>query len=276
MKEKLTIIGPASSSWKFTDIFSIWNNKDLFLEFVIRDIKMRHKQTLLGVLWVVLQPVMSTIIFTVIFSFVLKIPSNSLPYPVFVLVGLNFWILFSSSVTAASNSLVMNESLIKKVYFPRIIIPLSVIAVNLFDFLISTIFLAVVLFIYKISPDPLTILVFPLLATLVAVSCMGIGLLLSSLNVRYRDIGQILPFFIQILIFLTPVFFPTTMISEQNRWILSLNPLTTVIEIARGLLANNLDVNIVNIIISVVSATILLILGIWHFKRTEKHFADII
>lgn len=276
MTKSITVIDSKNNISNIFNISEILSYKDLFSEFVSRDIKMRHKQTILGVLWVIFQPLLSTVIFTIIFGLILKVPSDNLPYPVFVFVGLNFWNFFSSAITSASGSLASNESLIKKVFFPRIIIPLASIATNFFDFIISTIFLIILLFIYGILPNLWIIIVFPLLTLLVLITCIGIGLLLSSLNVRYRDIRQILPFFIQILIFLTPVFYPITMLSEQRRWILALNPLTTVIEISRSSLMGNMTVNIFNLSLSVIVALILLVVGLWYFKKTEKYFADII
>lgn len=276
MAKNITVIDSKNNISNIFNVSEIISYKDLFSEFVSRDIKMRHKQTILGVLWVIFQPLLSTVIFTIIFGLILKVPSDNLPYPVFVFVGLNFWNFFSSAITSASGSLASNESLIKKVYFPRIIIPLASIATNFFDFIISTIFLIILLFIYGILPNLWIILVFPLLTLLVLTTCIGIGLLLSSLNVRYRDIRQILPFFIQILIFLTPVFYPITMLSEQKRWILALNPLTTVIEISRSSLMGNMTVNFFNLTLSVIVSLILLVIGLLYFKKTEKYFADII
>lgn len=273
---RITRISSEENISNFVDLAEIFKYKDLFVEFVSRDIKMRHKQTILGVLWVVFQPIASTIIFTIIFGLILKVPSNNLPYPIFVFVALNFWNFFSSSVTAASGSLTGNESLIKKVYFPRIIIPIASIATNLFDFLISTIFLFLLLFAYKITPSIFVFITIPFLVLLVLVTCIGIGLFLSALNVRFRDVKQILPFFIQILIFLTPVFYPVTMVSEQNRWILSLNPLTTSIEILRGLLVGEVGVGMFEILTSSFVAFILLFVGLIYFRRTEKGFADVI
>lgn len=269
-------INSRGSVFELFNLGELIKYKDLFVEFVSRDIKMRHKQTILGAAWVVFQPIVSTVIFTVIFGLILKVPSNNLPYPIFVFVALNFWNFFSSSITAASGSLIGNESLIKKVYFPRIIIPIAAIATNLFDFVISSFFLFLILFAYKIIPSISVFLILPLLVLLVLISCLGIGLFLSALNVRYRDVKQILPFFIQILIFLTPVFYPVTMVSEQNRWILSLNPLTTAIEILRGLLVGVVDVGFIEIAISSSVAIFLLFVGLVYFKKTEKYFADVI
>lgn len=250
--------------------------KDLFRELVVKDIKMRHKQTVLGVVWVIFQPLLSMAIFTFIFGVIIKIPSDNLPYPLFVFLGLIFWNFFSTSITAASGSLAGNESLIKKVYFPRMIIPLTTIATNLLDFLISTLFLVVLCFIYKIVPHPAIILFFPVLTIIVGLTSVGLGFFLSALNVRYRDVRQILPFFIQILIFLTPVFYSTGLISVDRQWLLSLNPLTPVIGTTRSLFGGSLDINYLSLVISTLVAFTSLLIGYWYFKRTERYFADLI
>lgn len=262
-----------------TNIFSIseiFQYKDLFWELVIKDIKMRHKQTALGVLWVIFQPLLSTVIFTFIFGVIMKVPSDNLPYPLFVFIGLNYWNLFSSGLTSSSGSLSGNESLIKKVYFPRIIVPLASIATNFFDFLISTTFLFVLCLIYGVFPRPIVLILMPLLTLLVLITTIGLGFFLSALNVKYRDVRQILPFFIQILIFLTPVFYSTTIVSNDKLWLLSINPLTTVIDITRSLFMGNLQFNYINLGISVLSAIFAYLIGIAYFKKAERKFADLI
>lgn len=274
--QDILIISTNDKPRGFINIYEIFKYKDLFYELILRDIKIRHKQTVLGVVWVIFQPLLSSIIFTLIFGLILKIPSNQLPYPLFVFVGLNFWNFFSTSIISASGSLAGNEALIKKVYFPRVLIPLASVATNLFDFFISTIFLVVLILIYDVTIKLWTILLFFLLTILVLVTVIGIGLTLSALNVRYRDVRQILPFFIQILIFLTPVFYPVTVISQKFQWLLALNPTTSAIEITRNSLVGNLNINIPNLFISVAVSVILLLIGFWYFTKTERYFADII
>jgi len=274
-KSELTI----DSKNNIKNIFNIsdmFEYKDLFYELVLKDVKMRHKQTILGIVWVIFQPLMATIVFTVIFGVIIKMPSNNLPYPLFVFIGLNYWNLFSSGITSASGSLTGNESLIKKVYFPRLIIPLASIATNFIDFLISTVFLLILCVVYKVIPNAYLLIYFPILTMLILVTVTGLGFLLSAVNVRYRDVRQILPFFIQILIFLTPVFYSTTLVSPERQWILALNPLTTVIEITRSLIAGSVQINYLSLAISVISALAMYILGVYYFKKTERNFADLI
>lgn len=268
-----------NSKNKITSLFNVselFNYKDLFLELVLKDIKMRHKQTILGVAWVIFQPLLSTIIFTFIFGVIIKINSGALPYPLFVFIGLNYWNFFSSCITSASGSLLGNEALIKKVYFPRIIVPLSSIATNFFDFIISTLFLLILCAFYKVVPSIYLLIYFPILTILILMTTIGLGLFLAALNVRYRDVRQILPFFIQILIFLTPVFYSSTIVSSDKQWLLAINPLTTSIEITRNVFAGIYSINYMNLAISTISAVSVYTLGIFFFKKTEKYFADLI
>lgn len=268
-----------NSKNSITNIFSfsdLIKYKDLFFELVAKDIKMRHKQTVFGVLWVIFQPLLSAVIFTFIFGTIFKIPSDKMAYPVFVFIGLNFWNLFSTSLVAASGSLAGNESLIKKVYFPRIIVPLASITTNLLDFLISTLFLLVISLYYANLPSPIVIFYYPLLLIFLLLFLVGLSLFLSALNVRYRDVRQILPFFIQILIFLTPVFYPLTIVSQDKQWILALNPLTTIIEMARNYFLGVTNFNLLNFTISLLVSLAAFIIGLIYFKKTEKYFADLV
>lgn len=275
MKNTITIV-PQKSTFDQINIKEIFAYKDLFYELVLRDIKIRHKQTLLGVAWVIFQPLVSSVIFTIIFGLILKIPSNQLPYPLFVFIGLNFWNFFSTSVTTTSGSLAGNEALIKKVYFPRVLIPLASIATNFFDFMISTIFLVILILIYGVQLDFYALIFYILATMLVLITIIGIGLILSALNVRYRDVRQILPFFIQMLIFLTPVFYPVTVISQKYQWLLALNPVTSAIEVTRGVLLVDFSFNLFNLSVSIFMAIALFLLGLWYFYKTERYFADII
>lgn len=258
------------------NIKNIISYRDLLVELVMRDIKMRHKQTILGVAWVIFQPLLSTIIFTIIFGSLFKTIPNGLPYPLFIFIGFNFWNFFANSLTVASGSLVGNEALIKKIYFPRIIIPIATIGTNLFDLLISTLFLVLLVFLFEINPNPLVYVFFPIAVILILMTNVGLGLFLAALNVRYRDVKQVLPFFIQILIFLTPVFYPVTIITSSNRWILAFNPLTTAIEMVRNTLSVRLEIDLLSIAISFFVSLIIFSFGLWYFAKTESYFADLI
>lgn len=270
-----TVIAPKRIS-DFINFAQVLRYKDLFVQLTLRDIKIRHKQTLLGVAWVIFQPFLSALIFTILFGIIIKIPSEGLPYPLFVFIGLTFWNFFATSLTSASGSLTGSESLVKKVYFPREILPLSTIATNLFDFVLSVVLLSAMAAFYRVSPHPAIFILFPLSVILVLAASVGSGLFLAASNVKYRDVRVVLPFFIQILIFVTPVFYPISIISPQKRWILALNPVTSAIEINRSLVAGQLILPFNNILISIVAALVILFIGVWYFRRTEGQFADVI
>lgn len=266
------------SSKSISDILrpsEIYKYKDLLVELTSKDIKMRHKQTILGVAWVLFQPLISVLIFTLIFGVIIKLPTDKIPYPLFVFIGFNFWNLFSNTITSVSGSLAGNESLIKKVYFPRVIIPLSTIATNLFDFTISSAFLLIMIAYFGLPLSFTFFIYFFTSVVIVFLTCTGLGLFLASLNLRYRDVRQILPFFIQILIFLTPVFYPVTSVSAANRWILSLNPLSTAIELTRyGV--GGVGVSGLSVAVSLLISSLLCIIGVLYFAKTEEGFADLI
>ncbi len=258
------------------DFAELWRFRDLMYFLAWRDFKVKYKQTVVGVLWVVFQPIATMIVFTVFFGNLAKMPSDGIPYPIFVYTGLLFWTLFSNSLSNASNSFTANEGIITKIYFPKIIMPLASIATNLVDFVIAASILAGMMVFYHYTPSLTGILLIPVLVLMTVFSTLGIGLLYASLNVKYRDVRYILPFFIQILIFITPVIYPVSIVSPQNRWILGLNPMAGVIDTARaGLLGSNpIDWSLLGV--SALSMTFYCIIGFIYFRKVEKYFADII
>jgi lipopolysaccharide transport system permease protein len=258
-----------------SDLRELWGSRELLLFFAWRDLKIRYKQTAVGILWAVFQPLITMVVFTVFFGHFAGIPSDNIPYPVFVYAGLLFWQLFSATVLQASNSLVANQNLLTKVYFPRIILPLSSVLSNLVDFAIASVILVGLMIYYGYMPSFEGFLLFPLLVIITAIFAVGLGLFLSSLNVKYRDVKYVLPFFIQILMFLTPVIYPPSILGDFS-WILALNPMTGVIKAARGALFTVPPVNWVLLGISALAALIVLAIGFWYFKRTERYFADLI
>ena len=268
-------IKPKSSLFAI-DFKELWLYKELFYIFAWRDIKVRYKQTYLGVAWAVFQPLASMVIFTVFFGNYAKIPSGSLPYPLFVLIGLVFWTYFSSSLTLASNTLIEKENIIKKVYIPKIILPLASCVTTGVDFIINLIMLFIVALFYGKLPPLITLVLIPYCALLTAISAAGLGLLLSAVNVKYRDVRYVLPFFIQILIFLTPVIYPSSILDPSHRLIYALNPMVGVIENMRAIFSPNVGINFPILLVSSISAAICFIVGLIYFNRTEKFFADII
>ena len=253
----------------------LWQYRELFYFFTWRDIKVKYKQAFLGFLWVILQPLLTMFIFTFL-GIILKIPSEGVPYPIFAFSGLMFWTLFSSSVSNAGNSMVANASIIKKLYFPRLIIPISSILVAAFDFLISFLVYIGLIIYFDMSISVIKIIVFIPVSLILTVICsFGIGSLLAALNVKYRDVRYIIPFFIQSLMFLTPVIYPVTLFqSNWAKYLMAINPMTGTIELARNaILDRPLDYN--TLFISITSAFIFFFLGLVYFKKTEYYFADI-
>lgn len=258
------------------DLKELWNYRELFWIFAWRDIKVRYKQTFLGISWVVFQPLMSTFIFTVFFGNLAQIPSEGMPYSLFVLIGLTFWNFFSNSLSRVSNCLLENESIINKVYFPKIILPFASMAVNYIDFLIILVILIIYSFMLGYKPSLDIFLIFPLGLLISTFAACGLGAFLASVNVKYRDIKYILPFFTQLLIFLTPVIYPSTIVRSSNRILMALNPMTGVIEAARTIFVKSNHVDLQILLISVISSIAMFVFGIIIFRKTEKYFADII
>jgi len=260
---------------RFFDWKELWLYRELFYLFAWRDVKVKYKQTALGIAWVILQPFLSVLVFTLFIGQALKVPSAGLPYPVFVFSGLLFWTLFSSSVNAAGNSMVANAPIINKIYFPRIIIPVSSVLVSCLDFLISFAVFLVVMLIYDVEVTLTEMIIFwPLAITLMFAATLGLSSLMAALTVKYRDFRFIVPFALQIGLFVTPVIYPASIVSnEVIRLIASLNPLYGVIMLFRapfGLPINNME-----LLISAGSGVCFLFCGLYYFRRTESYFADI-
>jgi lipopolysaccharide transport system permease protein len=275
MEKPITVIKPRKGLLSI-DFAELWRYRELFFIFAWRDIKVRYKQTVLGAAWAIFQPLFSMFIFTIFFGNFAKIPSGQLPYTLFVLVGLIFWNFFSGILSRASNSLVDNESIVKKVYFPRVILPLSTIGSNLIDFVISFLLLLVVTLYYRFIPSPLVFVLVPIGLAIGAFGAAGLGLFLSSFNVKYRDVRYILPFFIQMFIFLTPVIYPTDIMRPSFRYLIALNPMTGVIEAARTVFTGSAAINWTALGISGIASVVVFIFGLYYFESTERFFADIV
>ena len=276
MENKTKIVIKPKPKWMLLDMRELWRYRELFYVFVWRDIKVRYKQTLLGASWTIFQPIFSMFIFTLFFGNFAQIPSGELPYSLFVLTGLVFWNYFSGILSRASTSLVDNEGIIKKVYFPREILPLSTIGANLVDFTISFILLLVVAIYFHFIPNTLIFIVVPLGILIGTLSAGGLGLLLSSFNVKYRDVRYILPFFIQMMIFLTPVIYPSSIMRPSFRYIIALNPMAGVIEAVRVVFSGSTMINWTTLGISAASTVAIFLIGLFYFKSTERFFADLV
>jgi lipopolysaccharide transport system permease protein len=271
-----SIIIKPDSKFQLLNFSELWRYRELFFIFAWRDIKVRYKQTILGAAWAVFQPLISMIIFTVFFGTLAKIPSGNLPYSLFVFCGLVFWGFFSNSLSHASNSLVENENIVKKVYFPRIILPISSVVTSLIDFAINLVILIIFTLVMGFIPSPLSLIIIPLGLLISSIAASGLGLFLAAFNVKYRDVRYILPFFIQLLMFLTPVIYPTTIVRPSNKLIMAINPMTGVIESVRSVISGSYQIDWPILLISAISSTFILIIGIYYFRRTEKFFADIV
>ena len=273
-----TIIQP-DKGWMMPDLRAVWEYRELLLFLVWRDVKVRYKQTALGVGWILLQPVLSVVVFTVIFGMLLQVPSGDVPYPVFALAGLLPWQYFSSSMSRVGTGLVNSSQLITKVYFPRLIIPLSGVLSTLVDFAIGFIVLIIMLFIYRIPITPRILMVGPFLL-LAIVTALAFGLWLAALNVRYRDINYLIPFLLQLWMYLTPVIYSTAMIPEQYRFLLALNPMTVVVEGFRwsiiGPQSTDPNYSIPLFAVSILITLVTLATGLIYFRKTERTFSDII
>lgn len=274
-KKNITIIKP-KSKWALLDFSELWKFRELFFVFAWRDIKVRYKQTMLGAAWAIFQPLTSMFIFTLFFGNFAKIPSGELPYSLFVLTGLVFWNYFSGILSRASNSLIENEGIVKKVYFPREILPLSTVGANFIDFTVSLILLFGVSLCIHLIPNILFLLVIFLGLIIGTLGAGGLGLLFSSFNVKYRDVRYVLPFFIQMMIFLTPVIYPIDIMRPSLRYLIALNPMTGVIDAARVTFSGRSNLNWEILAISGVASVLIFVVGLYYFKSTERFFADLV
>lgn len=275
MESSATTIIKPKKGWLSINIRELWKYHELFYIFAWRDIKVRYKQTVIGILWAIIQPFMLMVVFSIFFGSLAKIPSNGVPYPIFVFSGLLFWNYFSSALTSASDSLAANENIIKKIYFPRLVLPLSQTITPLIDFGFALIVYIGMLIFFHYTPTLIGIILFPILIFLSFLSAAGLGIFLSAINVRFRDIRYALPFVIQIMLFLTPVIYPTSLVGPKYQWLLALNPMTGIIEAARSGILGDKPIDFHLLLISAVISVILFLVGIFYFRRTERIFADV-
>lgn len=270
---EVTIIRTRTYYW-LPDFTELWQYRELFYAFVVRDLKLRYKQTLIGGAWAIVQPFLTMIIFSFFFGKIAKIPSDGLPYPVFSYAGLVLWTYFSNAVSNSSLSLISNSNLISKVYFPRMIIPLASTLTGLIDYAIALSILIAMMIWFKL-PLTFTVLWLPLILLITWILASGIGLGLAALNVKYRDIRYALPFFIQLLIFLSPVIYPYS-VSGNYQWLVTLNPMTGILESHRNIIIGHQPVPFYLLFSSIGMSIVIFSLGVMYFKQTERYFADII
>ena len=268
----LSVIEPRRG-WIAIDWQELWEFRELLYFLTWRDVKVRYKQTVLGAAWAVLQPLAAMIVFTIFFGRLAKIPSDGLPYAVFAYTGLLPWTLFANSVSQAGQSLVNQQQLLTKVYFPRMFMPAAPVAAALVDFALATCVLGGIMAYYRVAPGSL-IWLFPLLVLLTVVTALGVGLLLAALTVTYRDFRYVIPFMVQLWLFCTPVVYPVSIVPERWQWLLALNPMGGIVASFRAaLIGGPMDWG--HLAISSAIAIALLVLGAAYFRRTERRFADI-
>jgi lipopolysaccharide transport system permease protein len=274
LPEKPLVVIQPSKSWVPLNLSDLWRYRDLLYILSERDVKIRYKQTILGALWAIIQPLFTMLIFTLFFGNLAGIASDGIPYPIFAYAGLLPWTFFSNAVTSSGNSLVGNSNLITKVYFPRIIIPTASVVSGLIDFAIAFVLLVFLMFYYQIGLS-INILILPFLVILTSLLAIGIGMWFSALNVKYRDIRYALPFLIQLGMFATPIIYPTSLVPEKYRWLMALNPLSGQIEAYRSAFFGK-PFDWLSLGISALITFAILIYSAYNFKRMEKHFADLV
>jgi len=260
--------------WNPVNLAELWNYRELLYSFTWRDVKIRYKQTALGFLWAVIQPLFMMLIFTVFFGRLAKIPSDGIPYPLFVLAALLPWTLFAEGITRSTSGMITNAHIMTKVYFPRMIMPLAGILSPLVDFVFSFLVLLVFMAYFGFVPT-MNIIFLPLFILLALATSLGIGLWLSALNVKYRDFQYTIPFMIQLGLFASPVVYPASLVPETYRFLYGLNPMAGVIEGFRWALLGT-EVPGAMILVSAAVVLVLLVSGAFYFRRMEQYYADVV
>jgi lipopolysaccharide transport system permease protein len=264
-----------STGWVSLHLRELWAYRELLYFLVWRDIKVRYKQTVLGAGWAIIQPVFTMLVFSLFFGKLARVPSDGVPYPLFSYAALVPWTFFAQGLTQSSDSLVGSSNLIKKIYFPRLVIPLGTVCAGMVDFALAFSVLVVLSLSYGIRPT-LNILWLPLFVVLALVTALGVGLWLSAFNVKYRDVKYVVPFFTQIWMFATPIAYPSSLLSGKWRIVYGLNPMAGVVEAFRWALLGTKPAPTAMICISWMAAILILVAGAYYFRRMERSFADVV
>jgi lipopolysaccharide transport system permease protein len=271
---RVTVIRPAAR-WPHLDIPELWHYRELLLRLAWRDVAVRYKQTSIGVLWAILQPFLTMVVFTLVFGKFANFPSKGVPYPIFVYSALLPWTYFASSLSGASGSLVSNKALVTKVYFPRVLLPLAGVLVPLVDFLFAFVVLVGLMAWFDVWPGWALVLA-PFFLLVALLTALGVALFLSAVNVRYRDVPYAIPFLVQIWLFLSGVVYAISALPEKWQWVLALNPMTAVIS---GFQWGVLDApapDLGKTLVSIGAMAAIFVVGLWFFRRSEPRFADMI
>lgn len=259
--------------WQQLGLNDLWQARELLFFLCWRDIKVRYKQTALGVAWAILQPLMTMVLFSLFFGKLAKMPSDGVPYPLFVFTALVPWMFFANGITQSSGSLVENASLLKKVYFPRLAVPIASIIAGVVDFCCSFVVLMAMLLYYGVAPS-LAMLALPVFLALACISSLGVGLWLSALNVQFRDVRYVIPFLTQLWLFATPIAYPSSLLSEPLRTLYGLNPMVGVVEGFRWALLGTETSPGPMLLVSASVSVVVLITGAFYFRRMEVTFSD--
>lgn len=275
LSKSFLLIEP-SHGWVSLQLSEIWRYRELLYFLIWRDVKVRYKQTVIGASWAILQPLLTMVIFSLIFGQLAKIPSEGIPYPVFSYTALVPWTFFAGSLTRASNSLVGSSTLITKIYFPRLVIPIASVLAGLVDFALAFIVLIILMLVYGIVPT-VNIIWLPAFLLLATITALGVGLWLTAMNVQFRDVGYVVPFLTQFLMYATPIVYPPSLVQNPIlRTLLGLNPMSGVVEGFRWALLGTDAAPDALILVSTLVALALLISGAYYFRRMEKTFADVV
>jgi homopolymeric O-antigen transport system permease protein len=271
---RVTVIRPAPR-WPHLDLVELWHYRELLFRLAWRDIAVRYKQTSIGVAWAILQPFATMVVFTLVFGRFANFPSKGVPYPIFVYSALLPWTYFSSALAQSGSSLVSNKGLVTKVYFPRVLLPLAGVTVPIVDFLLAFSILVGMMFWFGVWPSA-AIFLAPLFLFMAFVAALGVGLFLSAVHVRYRDVPYAIPFLLQIWLYLSGVVYAISSLPERWQWVLALNPMTAVINgFQWGVLGTEAP-DLGKTMVSVGSTALFLVVGLWFFRRSEPKFADTI
>jgi lipopolysaccharide transport system permease protein len=269
-----TVIQPVKN-WFGINLKELWDFRELFWILALREVQLRYRQTILGVIWVILQPVLTTAIFTVVFGILMKTQSDNVNYVLFAFVGLLPWSVFSQSLQRAGISLTREINLITKIFFPRIIIPIASAASTLVDFLVSLLIMAILIVIYKV-PVTINILTLPVLLFFTMVLSIGVGIIFAALNVYYRDFTYVLPFVIQVWMYASPLAYSSKLIPPSWTWVYDLNPLVGIINGFRWAILGTTEFPLKSLVYSIATSVVILIIGLALFRRLERSFADVI
>ena len=274
MPRRPFVIIEASRGWRAINLRELWVYRELLYLLIWRDIKVRYKQTLLGVAWVVLQPVLTTLVFTIFLGVLLRVPTNGPPYLLFVYSGLLMWIFFSSAITTSSISLVSNAQLLTKVYFPRSLLPVAAVAARLLDFAIGFVILILLMFYYGIRPTS-SVFLLPVLVALMTLLTLAVGMIASALNVKYRDVGVLIPVLLHLWMYASPVVYPASLVPGRWRQLYELNPMAGLIGGFRTAVLGG-PINWTSLAVSAAVIIGLVIIASIQFRRMEHQFADVI